>query len=152
MRAAIASSTSWSGVRFLRVAAVVAALFVPSGVAAQQRRLEIGLDGAVSYVSLAETEGLGSDNVQTWSFPLQRLRVGIARESALEPEVSMGFAVADFGEVSTVSFAAGASMLLRLGGAGPRSGACSGPATWPAPPSSTPRRCRRNPPPDLCSR
>jgi len=89
---------------------------------AQGRPVELGMDGAVSYSRVDDVGGVESNNVQTWAFPLQRLRVGVSPADRFQLQLTMAFAVADFGDVSTVRFTLGLAAAYQVTGAGPRSG------------------------------
>ena len=80
------------------------------------------MDGLISYTTTEEVERLPSTNIQTWAFPAQRVRVGGPSVGRLQPQLAMAFAVADFGEISTVTFSVGLSGLYRITGGGDRSG------------------------------
>ena len=90
--------------------------------AAGQERFEVGLDGLISYTMTEKVEPMPAVDIQTWAFPAQRFRLGGPRIGRLQPQLAMAFAVADFGEISTVTFSAGLSGLYQVTGSGQRSG------------------------------
>ena len=89
---------------------------------AQSRPVELGIDGAISYSFVDDNDGQGSDDVQTWAFPLQRFRAAFFLTTALQAQATTGFEVADYGEVSTVRFALALAALYHLTGDRTRSG------------------------------
>lgn len=89
---------------------------------AQDRPVELGMDGAISYSLVSAPDGQDVDDVQTWAFPLQRIRLGLFPSRALQAQLSTGFSVADYGEVSTVRFALGIAGLYHLTGDRTRTG------------------------------
>jgi len=99
-----------------------AGLLLAQGPVSAQGRFEVGIDGLISYTMTEEVEGLPSLDVQTWAFPVQRVRVGGLGVGRLQPQLAMAFAVADYGEISTVAFSMGLSALYRITGRGDRSG------------------------------
>jgi len=100
----------------------IAGLLLAQGAVSAQGRFEVGIDGVISYTMMENVEGLQSFHVQTWAFPVQRVRVGGLDVGRLQPQLAMAFAVADYGEVSTVALSVGLSGLYRLTGSGDRSG------------------------------
>ena len=97
-------------------------MLVSVGSAAGQERFEVGMDGVISYTMTQRVERMSAVNIQTWAFPAQRLRVGWPRFGRLQPQLAMAFAVADFGDISTVTFSVGFSGLYQITGSGQRSG------------------------------
>jgi hypothetical protein len=95
---------------------LIALLCLAQETLAQDRPVELGIDGAISYSIVSAPEGQTADNVQTWAFPLQSIRAGLFLARSLQVEVSTGFSVADYGEVSTVRFALGLAGLYHLTG------------------------------------
>jgi hypothetical protein len=89
---------------------------------AQIRPVELGMDGAISYSIVSAPDGQDADDVQTWAFPAQRIRVGVFVNRPLQAQLSTGFSVADYGEVSTVRFALGLSGLYHVTGDRARTG------------------------------
>lgn len=100
----------------------IAGLLLTQGAVSAQGRFEIGIDGLISYTTMEDVEGLQSFDVQTWAFPVQRVRVGGLGIGRLQPQLAMAFAVADYGDISTVTFSMGLSGLYRITGSGDRSG------------------------------
>jgi hypothetical protein len=97
-------------------------LLVASEGVAQDRPIELGLDGAISFTFESSSDGQDVENVQTWAFPLRRVRAGFYLARALQAQVSSGFEVADYGGVSTVRFSLGLTGMYRLTGSTPRRG------------------------------
>jgi len=89
---------------------------------AQGRPVELGLDGAVSISRVDAVGGVASNSVQAWAFPAQRLRVGVFPADHLQLQFTMGFSVADFGDVSTVRLILGLATVYRVTGRDARSG------------------------------
>lgn len=100
----------------------LAALSLPVGAASQVRAREWGIDGAVSFTATEDAEGVESPNVQTWAFPVQRARAGQWITRRFQVQLSSGFSVADFGDISTVRFALAVAGLYHLTGDATRSG------------------------------
>lgn len=97
-------------------------LIMPARAAAQTRPRELGIDGAISFTRREDTERVDAPAIQTWAFPLQRIRVGQWASRRLQLQLSTGFSVADFGEISTVRFSMGLAGVYHLTGDGVRSG------------------------------
>jgi hypothetical protein len=95
---------------------------VPSQTQAQELPIELGIDGAISYALVDAGRGAESANVQTWAFPVQRLRIAFFPMERFQLQSTMAFSVADFGEVSTVRFALGLAAVYHVTGDGVRSG------------------------------
>jgi len=89
---------------------------------AQARPIELGMDGAVSFSRVDGVGGAGSNSVQSWAFPAQRLRAGFFPADRVQLQLTMAFSVADWGEVSTVRFSVGMAAAFQLTGQGARSG------------------------------
>jgi hypothetical protein len=89
---------------------------------AQARPFELGLDGAVTVSRIDGIGGLESSTVQSWAFPVQRLRAGYFPADRVQLQLTMAFSVADWGEVSTVRLNVGIGAAYRLTGQGARSG------------------------------
>lgn len=100
----------------------IALLIVPGHAAAQVRQREVGIDGTISFTTREDTERIESSAIQTWAFPVQRIRVGQFVGQNLQLQLSTGFAVADFGDVSTVRFSMGLAGVYHILGDGVRSG------------------------------
>lgn len=101
---------------------IVLNLAPPSLGHAQGRPVELGMDGAVSWSFVDDVGGVASNTVQTWAFPVQRLRMGVLLAERFQVQSTLAFAVADFGEISTVRFTVGLAGSYQLTGNGPRSG------------------------------
>jgi hypothetical protein len=89
---------------------------------AQDRPVELGLDGSISFTFVSSGDGEDSENLQTWAFPLRRIRAGAYLADAIQAQVSSGFEVADYGGVSTVRFSLGLAGMYNPPGATPRRG------------------------------
>jgi hypothetical protein len=89
---------------------------------AQERPREFGIDGAISLTLREDTGDVGSSTIQSWAFPVQRIRMGQWIGRGFQAQISTGFSVADFGDISTVRFALGLTGIYHITGDGPRSG------------------------------
>lgn len=97
-------------------ALMIVALLPAHQAVGQGRPVEVGIDGAISVGFVSTPEGQESEDVQTWAFPVQRIRVGMYLANGVQAQLSSGFEVADYGSVSTVRFSFGLAGLVHLSG------------------------------------
>ncbi len=113
------SATAWW---MMTTLGTIALLGAPTTASAQTRPRELGIDGAVSFTRREDTDRVQSSVIQSWAFPLQRIRMGQWATQRFQVQISTAFSVADFGDISTVRFAAGLAGNYHLTGDGVRSG------------------------------